>query len=136
MFASYATLINRKLLMPSSRTQYIAVDKDHLVDFMKPSLRKIYVDPAWYVKAYPDVAEAIAKGIVADAKDHYITYGYYEHRMPYEITVEEQWYLAQYADVNAAVASGEIESARHHFYAAGFKEGRLPYAGFTFRLDE
>jgi len=136
MFASYATLINQKLLMPSTRTQYIAVDRDHLVDFMKPSLRPIHVDSIWYVQAHPDVAEAIRKGIVADAKDHYVTYGYYEHRMPYEIDVEENWYLAQYPDVNAAVASGEIETARHHFYAAGFKEGRLPYAGFTFRLDE
>jgi hypothetical protein len=134
MFASYATLINLKLLIPSPRTQYVAVDRNHLVDFMKPTLRKIYVDEEWYLAAHPDVAEAIAGGIVQDAKDHYVSAGYYEHRMPYEIEVDGAWYLEQYSDVRAAVKSGEIETARHHFYAAGFKEGRLPSAGFTFAL--
>ncbi len=119
--------------MPSSRTQYVAVDKDHLIDFMKPTLSQIQVDESWYVQAYPDVADAIQKGIVADARDHYVSYGYYEHRMPYEITVDENWYLTQYPDVREAVTNGIIATARDHFYAAGFKEGRLPQAGFTFR---
>jgi hypothetical protein len=132
MLASYATLINLKLLIPSARTQYVAVDKDHLVDFLKPTLRQIFVDEAWYLATNPDVAEAIADGIVQDAKDHYISAGYYEHRMPYEIRVDGEWYLAQYADVQEAVKTGKIATPRHHFYAAGFKEGRLPAPGFTF----
>jgi len=134
MFASYATLINLKLLIPSPRTQYVAVDRDHLIDFMKPALQRIYVDEAWYLRAHPDVAEGVARGVVAGAKEHYVSAGYYEHRMPYEIEVDGDWYLAQYLDVQEAVKSGEIETARHHFYAAGFKEGRLPAPGFTLAL--
>jgi hypothetical protein len=134
MFASYATLINLKLLIPSARTQYVAVDRNHLIDFLKPTLRQIYVDEAWYLANHPDVAEAIESGIVQDARDHYVSAGYYEHRMPYEIEVDGDWYLAQYEDVREAVKTGEIETARHHFYAAGFKEGRLPAPGFTLRL--
>jgi hypothetical protein len=112
MLASYATLINLKLLIPSARTQYVAVDKDHLVDFLKPTLRQIFVDEAWYLATNPDVAEAIADGIVQDAKDHYISAGYYEHRMPYEIRVDGEWYLAQYADVQEAVKTGKIATPR------------------------
>jgi hypothetical protein len=134
LLASYATLINRKLFVPSARTQYVAVDKDHLVDFMKPTLSRISVDSNWYLQANPDVADAIAKGIVADARDHYVTYGYYEHRMPYEIIVDEAWYLVQYPDVGEAVAKGLLASGKEHFYAAGFKEGRLPQPSFTFKV--
>jgi hypothetical protein len=134
MFASYATLINLKLLIPSPRTQYIAVDRNHLIDFMKPALSKIYVDEEWYLDANPDVAAGIMDGMVQHAKDHYVSAGYYEHRMPYEIAVDGDWYLAQYEDVRQAVKSGMIETARHHFYAARFKEGRLPAPGFTFKL--
>jgi hypothetical protein len=105
-----------------------------LIDFLKPTLRQIYVDEEWYLDANPDVEAGIMEGMVQDAKDHYISAGYYEHRMPYEITVDEDWYLAQYEDVRQAVRNGDIESARHHFYAAGFKEGRLPAPGFTFKL--
>ncbi len=132
--ATFATLINRKVLVPSTRTQYIAVDKNYLVDLLKPVLRRIYVDEGWYLQNNPDVVQAIEASLVESAADHYVNFGFYEHRMPYEIIVDEGWYIAQYADVGEAVAKGMIASARDHFYAAGFKEGRIPYAGFSFRL--
>jgi 3-phytase/alkaline phosphatase D len=84
----------------------------------------------------PDIAEAIRSGIVENAKDHYITYGYYEHRMPYEIEVAEDWYLAQYPDVKEAVRKGLFPSGHDHYYMVGFKEGRLPHANFSLRLVE
>jgi len=132
--ASFATLINQKVLIPSPRTQYVAVDKEHLVDFLKPSLRAIYVDHDWYLATNPDIAEAINSGIVANAADHYVTFGYYEHRMPYEINVDEDWYLTQYSDVKEAVARRLFPSARAHYYSVGFREGRLPHANFSLRL--
>jgi hypothetical protein len=132
--ASFATLINQKVLIPSQRTQYVAVDKEHLIDLLRPTLKTIYVDPDWYLQSNPDIAEAIAVGTVVNAADHYVTYGYYEHRMPYEIQVEEDWYLAQYSDVKEAVAKGVFSSARDHYYVVGYKEGRLPHANFSLRL--
>ena len=134
--ATFATLINQKVLIPSPRTQYVAVEKDHLVDFLKPTLRNIYIDTEWYLRINPDIAEAIESGIVADAAEHYITSGYYEHRMPYEIKVEESWYLAQYPDVKEAVGRGLFSSAKDHYYVAGFKEGRLPHPNFSLRVVE
>jgi hypothetical protein len=134
--ASFATLINQKVLIPSSRTQYVAVDKEHLVDFLKPTLRTIYIDADWYLLNNPDIAEAIRSGIVANAEDHYVTYGYYEHRMPYEIKVEEEWYLTQYPDVKDAVLKGLFGSAHGHYYAVGFREGRLPHANFSLCIVE
>jgi hypothetical protein len=133
--ASFATLINKKVLVPSTRTQYIAVDKNYLVDLLKPVLFRIYVDEEWYLRNNPDVVQAIEASRVASATEHYVTFGFYEHRMPYEIAVDEDWYVAQYPDVNQAVSNG-VFSARDHFYAAGFKEGRIPFAGFAFRLAE
>jgi hypothetical protein len=134
--ASFATLINQKVLIPSTRTQYVAVDKEHLVDFLKPTLRTIYVDSDWYLLNNPDIAEAIQSGIVANAEDHYVTYGYYEHRIPYEIKVEEDWYLTQYPDVKEAVQKGLFASAHGHFYTVGFREGRLPHAHFSLCIIE
>jgi len=134
--ASFATLINQKVLMPSPRTQYVAVEKDHLVHFLKPTLQLIFVDSEWYLRANPDIAQAIDSGAVANAADHYVTYGYYEHRMPYEIKVDEAWYLGQYADVSEAVAKGVFGSAREHYYSVGFREGRLPHANFALRTAD
>jgi len=131
--ATFATLINQKVLMPSQRTQYVAVDRDHLVDLLAPVLRKIYIDAEWYLANNPDIVEAIERGVIADAQEHYVLSGYYEHRMPYEIEVEEEWYLAQYRDVSQAVSNGLFSSGRDHYYVAGFKEGRLPHANFALR---
>jgi hypothetical protein len=92
--ASFATLINQKMIAPSSRTQYVAADRDHFVDFLKPALRNIYFDAEWYLRTYPDISDAVKSGVVANAHEHYVTYGYYEHRIPYEIEVKEDRYLA------------------------------------------
>jgi hypothetical protein len=132
--STYATLINQKIVMPSPRTNYVAVEKDHMVDFFKPMLKHISVDSEWYLRVNPDIAEAIKNKIVSSAQEHYVTSGYYEHRMPYEITVDEPWYLSQYADISDAVKKGVFTSAKEHFYIAGYREGRLPSAHFTLNL--
>jgi len=129
----FATLINRKVLIPSSRTNYYVIDKNHFVDLMKPILRQIYVDEEWYIQFYPDIEQALSGRVVDSAADHYVTFGYYEHRLPYPIEVDQPWYLRQYPDVDEAVARGMFASAHDHFYAAGFQEGRLPCANFSLK---
>ncbi len=132
--ATFATLVNRKILVPSPRTNYIAVDRDHLVAIMRPILSQIYVDSDWYLKINPDIAAAIDAGKVASAEEHYAGWGYYEHRMPYEIAVDEGWYQENYPDIKEAIGKGLFDSGREHFYMAGFKEGRLPHANFALAL--
>ncbi len=54
-------------------------------------LQGIEVDEAWYLKQYPDVEDAIRKGAVASAKDHFLNNGYFEGRLPFQINVDEKW---------------------------------------------
>ena len=86
------------------------------------------VEEQWYLQQYPDVAAAIAKGLIKSAKTHFVTDGYFEGRLPCPIKVDEKWYLQQYPDVAESVHSGEIDSGQKHFTQDGYREGRLPFA--------
>ncbi len=130
---TFATLVNRKLLVPSARTAYVAVQRDYLVALMAPALATIHLDSAWYLAHSPDVAAAIDRGEFASAADHFVRVGYFEHRMPYPIDIDEPWYLAQYPDVAAAVRAGVFPTARAHFYQDGYREGRYPHPNFALR---
>lgn len=130
---SYAELINKRILVPEQPTGYIQVEAHFFIDCISGLLQNINVDEAWYIHAYPDVREAIQKGIVPDAKSHYYRFGYFEHRMPYHIAVDEPWYQAQYPDVRAAIVDRHFVSGQAHFDLQGYREGRVPYANF--RLD-
>jgi hypothetical protein len=82
--STYATLLNAKVIIPSQRTNYYAVQKDHFFDFLRPLIAGILFDEAWYLAAYPDIAEAIAAGVIPSAREHYLQSGYFEHRLPYD----------------------------------------------------
>lgn len=71
-----------------------------------------------------------------DARTHYLKFGYFENRMPYEIKIHEDWYRANYKDVEQAVAEKKFPSAQDHFDRIGYLEGRLPFAGFSLRAAE
>jgi hypothetical protein len=109
----------------------IEISEDRLRRLLRAMLRDVEVDEAWYRANKPDVDEAIANGDLMSARDHYITSGYFEDRLPRFIPVDEDWYLEQYPDVAAAVRIGVFTSAQEHFVNAGFREGRLPYPGWS-----
>jgi hypothetical protein len=132
-YDTYATLINKKLLVPSQKTNYLAVDRNFFVETFAKLLSGIHVDERWYVSHSPDVGKAIERGEFASALDHYVKVGYYEHRMPYEIEVNEEWYLDNYPDIAAAVRQGVFPSGRAHFYQLGYREGRFPHPNFRLR---
>ena len=88
----------------------------------------VEVDEEWYKQTYPDVAQAIASGTEKSAKQHFITSGYFEGRLPKKITVDEAFYCATYPDVATGIEEGFFDSAQEHFDQAGVKEGRLPFA--------
>jgi hypothetical protein len=89
------------------------------------------VDNEWYIKRYPDVADAIRDGTCSGAEDHYFHYGFYENRLPHPVSVDEEWYSAHYDDVRKAIEMGLIASGNEHFDHVGFAEGRIPYPGFS-----
>ena len=130
-FASMAALKNQRLLVPESNTHF-CIERNFLVSIMAKRLATIQFDEAWYLSKYPDVKDAVRRGIVASARDHYVTHGFYEHRMPVAIQVNEKWYLEAYPDIAEAIRAGVYKSAQAHFDQAGFREGRLPYPNFQF----
>jgi hypothetical protein len=130
MIETFAALINRKLVIPSSKTPYFGVDRDLFVTLMAAVIADVYVDEDWYLSHSPDVREAVGRGDFASAADHFVKVGFYEHRMPYPIEVDESWYLESYPDVDDAVRQGSFGSGRSHFYRLGYREGRFPHPGF------
>ena len=126
----YGQLLGRKLVVPSTRTGYIAVDQFLFFELMARRLQHVAVDTEWYLKTYPDLAEAIKSGAVKSAVHHYARFGYFEHRLPREIKVDEAWYLEAHPDVKEAISKKVYASAQEHYQIAGFREGRLPYPGF------
>jgi hypothetical protein len=133
---SYNTLISLKLLVPSTKSPYLAVEKHFLTGLMAFYIEKIKFDEDWYLQQYPDIAEGLAVGAVESAQDHYLRFGYFEGRLPYEILVDEKWYLNTYPDILIAVKNRVIQSGQAHFIDTGYREGRLPYDGFSFEFAE
>lgn len=128
---TFATLINRKILVPSASSEYLAVERHFLNQLMIPLLEQVNVDEKWYLTTHPDVREAIARGDVQNAREHYVLHGFFEHRRPYRIDVDEKWYLSAYPDVKEALQRRDFESGQAHFETVGYREGRFPFPNFN-----
>jgi hypothetical protein len=123
-------------MLPSQKTNYMAVEMHYLSQALREQVGKVFVDEEWYANQYPDVLQAIKDGKIETVSEHYVLYGYYEHRMPYAIKVDEGWYLREYEDIARAVKLGTFDSGQAHFDIAGYREGRVPYAHFQLRLRD
>ena len=134
MIPCYASLTNRKLIIPSPSTSYMAVENHFFYEMMAQMVARIRVDEDWYLSHYPDIGMAVREGVVPDAHTHYQRFGYFEHRLPYRIDIDEDWYLEQYPDVQDAVNANTFPDAQSHFDVVGFREGRFPWAGFNFDM--
>ncbi len=82
------------------------------------------IDEAWYLKRYPDVAEAIARGDIDQARSHYLVSGMYEGRLPHAVKLDQSDYLKRHRDVAEAIEAGAYANALEHFETCGFAEGR------------
>ncbi len=103
------------------------MSEETIMGVVKLLLRGADVDEDWYRTTYPDVAEAINKGVFRSAKQHFIDSGYVEGRLPGEMPVDEKWYLAAYPDVADGVEDGLFSSCAEHFRLYGYSEGRIPF---------
>jgi hypothetical protein len=90
-------------------------------------LQGIHVDEEWYLTQNPDVAQAISEGKVPSAREHFLSDGYFEGRVPFPIIVDEVWYLEQNPGVAEFIARGDLDSAQQHFEEHGYREGRRPF---------
>lgn len=83
-------------------------------------------DEAWYLGAYPDVAEAIRSGKLKSARHHYLNFGFFESRLPCAPEVDDVWYLRRYPDVAKGIEKGRFKNATQHYIEFGYREGRMP----------
>ena len=65
-FASMAALKNQRLLVPESNTHF-CIERNFLVSIMAKRLATIKFDEAWYLSKYPDVKDAVRRGVLASA---------------------------------------------------------------------
>jgi hypothetical protein len=128
-FGSFAALKNQGLLTEENNTHF-RVERNFLISLIAKRLTNIKFDESWYLTKYPDVKEAVKRGLFQSGREHYVLSGYYEHRMPIAIMVNEKWYLEAYPDVAEAMKAGVYKTGQAHFDLAGFREGRMPYANF------
>lgn len=99
-----------------------------MVDRLLETLaRSVPVDERFYCSKYPDVQKAVAAGEIAGAAQHFAEHGFYEDRLPCDISVDEDDYLARYPDVADGIAAGDVESATDHWIRFGRFEGRTAY---------
>ncbi len=130
-FETYAALLNVRKVLPSIKSNYVAVDRDFWISILGRNISQVMFDADWYLARYPDVAEAVRSGVLKTALEHYCHSGYFEHRMPYRIEVDAKWYLLEYPDVQLAITRKIFSSAQEHFEQIGYQEGRYPYPGFV-----
>jgi hypothetical protein len=131
---SFATLSGNKIIMPSGNNAYFAIEKHFLYACMSSYVDTIHFDEGWYLETYPDIKDAVDKGLFERAKDHYVRFGYFEHRIPYLIEVDDSWYQSTYRDIRQAITERRFESSQAHFIKLGYAEGRLPHANFVLRM--
>ena len=106
----------------------VHMSNDELVEMLRSIIINMDIDEAWYLRRYPDVAEAVRAGTFKSAKEHFVNNGYFEGRQPFPMTVDEEWYIAENPAVAEAIREGQMQSAQQHFDQHGYREGRLPYA--------
>lgn len=122
-------VVKKLVDISTSKGQLMATASyDSLMTMIKLLLSGVEVDEDWYVKQYPDVAQAMAEGKITSPRQHFIDNGYFEGRLPCVIRVDEKWYQREYPDVGESIKKGVESSAQHHFDRDGYREGRLPHA--------
>lgn len=104
-----------ELLRPPRREPARGAGKEAVQAFVRALLIGMEIDEDWYRRRYRDISEAIAAGTFGSGRQHFISHGYFEGRVPFPIRVDPDWYLAQYPEIAEAIASGTVESPRKHF---------------------
>ncbi|HEY0183968.1 MAG TPA: hypothetical protein VGC09_14265 [Rhodopila sp.] len=105
----------------------VSCSYENLVQLLRRLIIGVEVDEDWYVKRYPDIADAIKEGLVPSGRQHWVHDGYFEGRLPFPIKVDERYYLAENTGVADYVRKGMLESGQQHFEENGYMEGRLPF---------
>ncbi len=118
-----ALRINRARLNSKSK---IAIDAKLLRGLIQTAVARAPFSEDFYLRTYPDIAEAHAAGTISDVQRHYVEAGFFEGRLGTPPSVDETFYTSYYKDIGQAVTRGEIPSATEHYMRQGAAEGRIP----------
>jgi hypothetical protein len=118
-------MIKRHIEWPPS-SEKMLLRSDLFQDLLHLALEHVPVDEQYYLNSYPDVGIAVENGSFNSPRHHYVTFGYFEDRLPFRIAVDNDFYFRTNPDIKAQVDAGSVPSAQYHFERYGFKEGRLP----------
>ena len=116
---TFASLLNQKVVIQSSTSDYIAVDQYFFNECLRPFIHRIQFDEQCTCKSIRREAGHHAEGSER-CEGAFLRFGYFEHRLPYRIEVQEDWYLEQYPDIKKAIKQREFKSARNISRSAGF----------------
>lgn len=111
----------------------VNISRDFFLELLRVLAGNVSVDERWYREIYPDIDKAIRNGRFADARDHYVRFGYLEDRVPSRPNVDEEFYLNRYPDVKKEIQTGHVQSVEWHFMNYGYREGRIP--SVNWKLD-
>ncbi|MBD2257275.1 hypothetical protein [Pseudanabaena sp. FACHB-2040] len=136
--------------LPKSHLIETAVEKLPLEAFVEnnqflTALREfdlsLCFDGTKYIKAYPDVIEAIEAGVFASAYQHWIQCGIEEDRKAFwsdkfdlPSSFNEAEYFNTYPDVAEIVRAGLMVSGHQHWVRHGKEEGRTAFWSNKFKL--
>ena len=89
------------------------------------SVPGVEFDESWYLKAYPDIAQAIRAGIESSGLSHYLKFGRAEGRLPY--LFDPTWYASTYPGVAEEAGGTEAHLLYRHFRSIGAPRGYRPH---------
>jgi hypothetical protein len=102
----------------------LTISREGLVELLRPFLKKIDFDEAWYLETYPDVAEGLVNQQISSGLDHYLNFGYFENRLPNGTDFDPVHYANSNLDVLEVFGREKPESLVQHFIENGYAEGR------------
>ena len=100
-----------------------------LLFLLREALRRVPVDEDWYIARYPDVHAAILAGDTPSAAAHFRTAGYFEGRLPRQLSLDPDHYVSHYTDLAEAFAPADRRGLEVHFETSGYREGRAGIPG-------
>lgn len=124
-------LKNKKII--SIVDESVTLDRGFFLELMEPVLSRIRFDPDFYRNAYEDIRKAEDQGLIRDLHRHFLSFGFFENRLPSFVEVEGGFYAREYPDIAVAIIEGRVASAQKHFETVGYAEGRIPRKGWSFK---
>ena len=117
----FAQLQSRLRIIPSRGRLIVEIEHNDFLGIVSDLLTAVPVDQTWYRTAYPDVVKELDDG--TSAVYHYARQGYFEDRMPFDITVDPEWYVSRYQHVRMALERGDAGVRARSLHARGIYRG-------------